>query len=132
MAVQMHVIYSDFFKGLGVVAGGPFYCAEGDWDLNGKACTVTPEEIDLDRLENTNRQDYLKTDTIADPENIKGQPVWIFSGTVDTIVVHGVSNKLNQQFSDYGANIKYVNTMVSEHGFPTDLSINKTPCTYNG
>jgi poly(3-hydroxybutyrate) depolymerase len=27
MAVQMHVVYSDMFKGAGIVAGGPFYCA---------------------------------------------------------------------------------------------------------
>lgn len=30
MAVQLHVAYSATFKrGAGVVAGGPFYCAEG-------------------------------------------------------------------------------------------------------
>ena len=30
MAVQLHVAYSaTFAKGAGVVAGGPFYCAEG-------------------------------------------------------------------------------------------------------
>ena len=30
MAVQMHVAYSATFrKGAGIVAGGPFYCAEG-------------------------------------------------------------------------------------------------------
>src|SRR5262245_55228319 len=30
MAVQMHVAYSGTFtKGVGVVAGGPFFCAEG-------------------------------------------------------------------------------------------------------
>lgn len=33
MAVQMHVIYSDHFSGAGVVAGGPFYCAQDNVEL---------------------------------------------------------------------------------------------------
>jgi poly(3-hydroxybutyrate) depolymerase len=28
MAVQLHVAYSSLFKGVGVVAGGPYYCAQ--------------------------------------------------------------------------------------------------------
>mmetsp|Transcript_36359 Transcript_36359/g.55832 ORF Transcript_36359/g.55832 Transcript_36359/m.55832 type:complete len:85 (-) Transcript_36359:556-810(-) len=28
MAVQLHVAYSDVFKGAGIFAGGPFYCAQ--------------------------------------------------------------------------------------------------------
>ncbi len=30
MAVQMHAAFSDRIQGAGVVAGGPYYCAEGD------------------------------------------------------------------------------------------------------
>jgi hypothetical protein len=28
MAVQLHVAYSSVFKGVGVLAGGPYYCSE--------------------------------------------------------------------------------------------------------
>lgn len=43
MAVQLHVAYSaTFAKGAGVVAGGPFYCAEGSIVNATGRCMVTP------------------------------------------------------------------------------------------
>jgi poly(3-hydroxybutyrate) depolymerase len=29
MATQLHVAWSSMFKGAGVIAGGPYYCAQG-------------------------------------------------------------------------------------------------------
>ena len=43
MAVQMHTIYSSLFKGLGVIAGGPYGCNQGNFGLD--ACTIYPENI---------------------------------------------------------------------------------------
>jgi len=46
MAVQLHVAYSaTFAKGAGVVAGGPFYCAEGSIVNATGRCMASPSGI---------------------------------------------------------------------------------------
>src|SRR5688500_7176961 len=51
MAVQMHVAYSGTFKkGVGVVAGGPFYCAEGSITNATGRCMASPAGIPTSTL----------------------------------------------------------------------------------
>ena len=69
---------------------------------------------------------------LADPKNIQNQPVWLYSGTKDTVVIQGVVDKLHEYYTFYGADLKYVNNLVGEHTFPTDLPRNKNACTYLG
>jgi hypothetical protein len=44
----MHVIYSDLFKGVGIMAGGPFGCANENGLEN---CMYYPDKVDLNVLE---------------------------------------------------------------------------------
>jgi len=44
----MHVIYSDLFKGVGIMAGGPFGCANEDGLDN---CMYSPDKVELKVLE---------------------------------------------------------------------------------
>ena len=54
MAVQLHVAYSATFKkGAGVVAGGPFYCAEGSVVNATGRCMATPSGIPTSTLIST-------------------------------------------------------------------------------
>jgi poly(3-hydroxybutyrate) depolymerase len=54
MAVQLHVAYSaTFAKGVGVVAGGPFYCAEGSVVNATGRCMASPAGIPTSTLVNT-------------------------------------------------------------------------------
>jgi hypothetical protein len=46
-----------------------------------------PNLISLLELEAITESTYLITRTIDNPSNLKGQNVWIFSGTLDTEVV---------------------------------------------
>ena len=87
MAVQMHVINSSLFSGAGIVAGGPFYCAEDNVDIALTSCMKTPALISLMELETITESTYLTTHTIDKPSNLKHQPVWLFSGKSDTEVV---------------------------------------------
>ena len=132
MAVQMNVIYSSLFKGAGIIAGGPFYCAEDNVMIAQTSCMKTPGLISLLELETITQSTYLTTHTIDNPSNLKHQPVWLFSGTSDTEVVQGVEDKLQDYYKHYGANIKYINNMAAEHAFPTDLSRNQNPCDFFG
>ena len=71
MAVQMHVIYSDMFKGAGVVAGGPFYCAQDNVLIAQSSCMKTPALISDIELETITESTWLTTHTIANPSNLK-------------------------------------------------------------
>jgi len=71
MAVQMHVIYSDLFAGAGVIAGGPFYCAEDNVAIAQTSCMKAPIGINLLTLEAITESTYLTTHTIANPSNLK-------------------------------------------------------------
>ena len=58
MAVQLHVAYSNtFHKGIGVVAGGPFYCAEGSVLNAIGRCMAHRSAIPIDSL--INHVDFL-------------------------------------------------------------------------
>lgn len=67
----MHVIYSDLFKGAGVIAGGPFYCAQDNVLIAQTSCMKTPAAIDLLKLESITQATWFTTRTIANPANIK-------------------------------------------------------------
>lgn len=54
--------------------------------------------------------------------------MWIWSGTNDSIVKHGVVNKTKQFYNDFMAKIEYVDDQQVEHMFPTDLERNKLSC----
>mmetsp|Transcript_18587 Transcript_18587/g.28546 ORF Transcript_18587/g.28546 Transcript_18587/m.28546 type:complete len:84 (+) Transcript_18587:144-395(+) len=83
----MHVAYSDLFKGSGVVAGGPFYCAQFNVSIALGACMKMPKLISDAELEGITKTTYVTTHTIDNPSNLKGHPVWLFSGTKDSEVV---------------------------------------------
>lgn len=47
MDVQLHIAFSSYFKGIGVFAGGPYYCAEGKFDKALDQCMHPKDEIFL-------------------------------------------------------------------------------------
>jgi hypothetical protein len=83
----MHAIYSDYFKGAGILSGGPYFCNEGIWNVK---CTVNPELIDVDKLTMDAELIYNEEKSIANPANLKDAPVFLYSAMFDTIVVAGV------------------------------------------
>ena len=127
MTAQLHVTFSETFKGAGVLAGGPFFCAQDDGEKWLYSCTTQPENIPIKTIEQ-DAQKFSDAKSIDPISTLKDQPVWLWSGTKDTIVYHGVENATDQFYRDMGADVVYVNDMEAEHGFPTDLSRNKNTC----
>src|SRR6201986_3258703 len=95
MAVQLGVSWSSIVKGVGVIAGGPYYCAQGtaiDGLLGnlGPGLTATGPCMkgpppDLEPLfEKTD--EWTRNGDIDDPHNIADQRVYIFAGYNDSIV----------------------------------------------
>ncbi len=117
-AVQMHVAHSQTFKGAAIYAGGVYYCAAGNVATALASCggeglytpMLVPSEIYLDR--------QSAAGTIDPESNLRGQPVYLWSGTQDTIVDPRAMNDLNTEYQHYGANVfRYDNGFPAGHGW---------------
>ncbi len=129
-AVQFHVAFSDRVTGAGIVAGGPFWCAQAKLPVAETACMVTPSLINVDEL-------VLITHTTAasgfidDPANLKDDAVFLFSGTKDTVVDPGVVAAALEYYKKIGTqNTVFKNDIPAQHSMPTLQWGN--PCAFKG
>lgn len=145
MAGQMHVAYSGTFtRGAGIVAGGPFDCAEGQLYqavnrcIAGKDSPLSLRYIDpkavADRLTARTNQ-YALTGDIDPTRNLAQGKVWLFTGgrsdtgIHDTTVNWRLTDALKEYYLKYlpEDNIYYKNDLRAEHAMPTDSFGNACP-----
>ncbi|MDH4416166.1 hypothetical protein DBR12_17050 [Acidovorax sp. HMWF029] len=122
MAVQLHVAYSaTFAKGAGVVAGGPFYCAEGSVVNATGRCMASPAGIPTSTLVSTTNT-WAGQGAIDPVANLQNSKVYLFSGTLDSVVKTGVMDALRTYYSSFvpAANVVYKKDIASEHAMVTD------------
>src|SRR5262249_171886 len=95
MAVQFGVSWSSIVKGVGVIAGGPYYCAQGtamDGLLGNLGPTLAATGPCMKGPPPELHPLFQKTDEwargadIDDPHNIANQRIYIFAGYNDSIV----------------------------------------------
>ena len=132
MAVQFGVAYSSIVKGVGVIAGGPYYCAQGDLDIATRKCSCTgfalfsgcqvaPGSTNVEQLvEITNQR--ARTGAVDQTQHMAQQRIWMFSGTLDSVVPQPVMNDLYAYYRHYvsDTNIRFRNDIPAEHAFPSD------------
>ena len=111
-AVQFHVAFSSTVTGAGIIAGGPFWCAEDNVEIALHACMTNPEYIDVNYLVGITKTTAL-TGTIDAPSHMRSSRVWLFSGTQDTVVVPGVVFRL----------LSYYNTFVDSTNIATEFNL---------
>ena len=97
MAVQFQVAYSSLVRGAGIVAGGPYYCAEGSvrralgncMTPSGKDLPPTPDETlkTVKQLAESGRIDPLK--------HLQDDRVWLLAGGNDKTVLPPVMDALD-------------------------------------
>lgn len=122
MAVQLHVAYSATFrKGAGVVAGGPFYCAEGSVVHATGRCMAHNTAIPVTTLVNTTRS-WASSGLLDPVANLQSSKVYLFSGTRDSAVKPAVMNDLLSYYQAFvpAANIAYKKDLAAEHAFVTE------------
>jgi poly(3-hydroxybutyrate) depolymerase len=122
MAVQMHVAYSATFKkGAGVVAGGPFYCAEGSVVNATGRCLTHSTAIPVASLVSTTNS-WAASGLIDPVANLNASKVYLFSGTSDNTVKPAVMNDLQTYYQSFvpAANTFYKNTVGAGHAMVTD------------
>ncbi|WP_412727678.1 extracellular catalytic domain type 2 short-chain-length polyhydroxyalkanoate depolymerase [Alteromonas sp. D210916BOD_24] len=121
MATQFQLAHSDWVKGVGVLAAGPYYCAQGDITTALSQCVNKIEgEIDLEKLQQQ-AEAYAAQGKIAPLRHMKDAKIWLFRGTHDMRVSKEVNNLLYQQYQKWTdtQNITYVNDKPMAHLFPT-------------
>ncbi len=122
MAVQLHVGYSATFKkGAGVVAGGPFYCAEGSITNATGRCMASPSGIPTSSLVSTTNS-WASAGSIDPVSNLQNSKVYMYSGSIDSVVKTGVMDALQTYYNSFvpAANIVYKKNIASEHAMITD------------
>ncbi len=133
MAVQFEVAFSSILKGAGIIAGGPYYCAQGNEITATSVCSCVPfgcfgvsttNVPELIRVTDRNARQGLVDAT----SNLRNGRFWLFSGTADTAVPQRIMDDLQSYLLHYvdKANIFYKNDLSAEHAQPTDFFGN--PC----
>ena len=128
MAVQLQVAYSRAIYGTAVMAGGAYYCAQGNEAYWGASC-ATGNGVPVSSLVNYTNQQAAAA-TIDPTSNIAGKPIYMFSGTLDTVNYQGTMDDLYSYYKSFTAtaNIVYNDTTAAEHAWITPDSM--VPCSY--
>lgn len=120
MAAQLHLAYSSEISGCGIVAGPPYYCAQGNMMTALGACMNGPAtSVSVTNIQNKLKS-YISFGHADDTSNIKDDPVYIFTGKNDRTVIPGVVQVNEKIYSPLGANIKTNYDLPANHGFPTE------------
>lgn len=139
MAGQFHVAYSDTIKGVGIIAGGPFNCAQGNLSqattqAGGYGwCMENPQLAPANFVQQLYKdaQTLEAQGAIDDLSNLKDDKVYILHGTLDITVDPAVGAWTKPWYEMAGvpsSNIDYV-TYPTGHTYPTDSWGN--PCEFD-
>lgn len=121
MALQFHLSFSEDVVGSGLIAGGPYYCAEGNIGTALKNCvSSSADNIDLANLASTISR-YQKSGKLASAEHNQHDKLWLLHGTLDTRINSVVADKLATQAKTIFdvSNIQYISDQAFAHVMPT-------------
>jgi poly(3-hydroxybutyrate) depolymerase len=119
MAVQFHVAHSALVHGAGVLAAGPYYCAENSLRLALGRCMQGDEPIPVDELASITSQ--LALEEAIDPiAELADDRVWLFHGGADPIVARTVVDATEAYYATLvdPRGIQRVDLAPAGHTFP--------------
>ena len=120
MAVQFHAAHSSLVRGAGVLAAGPYLCAEGSIQYALGRCMQDGRDIPVARL--LQLADDLASNGRIDPvAGFVGDRVWLYRGALDPYVNVTVVDALAEYYrARVGAsNLVRVEREGASHNFPT-------------
>jgi len=121
MAVQLHVAYSALVHGAGVIAAGPYLCAESSMRLALGRCMKGGDGIPTAQLLETTSRLALKG--LVDPiAGLADDRVWIFHGAADSVVHRSVVDALETYYRALvdPVQVTRIEHPRAAHTFPTD------------
>jgi len=119
MATQLHLAYSEIFRGAAILAGGPYYCAEGSLNKGIGPC-IKGGDVGLQGLIDYARK-MDSAGEIDSLENLSDDSVWIFHGALDNVVGEDLSKATVDFYSQFmpGNAVTLVSDVDAVHGLPT-------------
>lgn len=121
MAVQLGTAFSKTISGVGSVAGGIYWCAEGDARRSQAVCMAHPEEVKPASA--LKKAKELAGSGAIDPlEGVAKQKVFVYTGTKDTVILPPSADKLAEFYRALGVAddaLRLEKTLAAGHGFPT-------------
>jgi poly(3-hydroxybutyrate) depolymerase len=149
MAVQFGVAWSSIIEGVGVVAGGPFYCAQASADdlingfllpmatATGPCMTGPPPDLQPMFAKVEEKASAGEIDPL---ENIRHQKIYLFHGYNDAVVAKSVTDATAEFYRRYLAeagrgNLYYQEARGAGHSFvvnePHEQDLNACPANRN-
>ncbi len=126
MAVQMDIAYSATFKGAAIYAGGPDYCAQDSLITALTTCQAIGTTINTPALVAI-AESWARQGLIDSLDHLKNQPVYLWSGKLDSTVRQPVMNALQTYYQTLGANVfQYDNSFLAAHGWESPFA--SEPC----
>jgi poly(3-hydroxybutyrate) depolymerase len=144
MAVQLHVAHSSIVKGAGVIAGGPYYCAQDSLWTAYFNCRQPGGAVPLPATATLHAEveRQAKAGRIDATANLAGTPAWLFGGNLDKVVTRDVVEGLNGFYASYKVDTTIVRDKPAGHAMPTldagnaDCSVSASPyindCDFDG
>lgn len=119
MAGQLHVAHSAIVNGAGLIAGGPYWCASGKMQKGLGPC-MNGGDMGLDELR-AFAAEQAAANMIDTLENLNDDTVWLFLGTLDTIISKDVPAAARSFYTSYlpAENVTLVSDIEAPHGMPT-------------
>jgi predicted small lipoprotein YifL len=119
MAVQSHIALADRIGGAGIVAGGPYHCAQGDVQVALSEC-MTGEGLNIEPLIGFTREAGAAGD-IAPVTELDSARVWIFHSPADSVVSPAAGRALMDFYRAFVAadQVAFVDDVETAHGWPT-------------
>ena len=99
-AHQMHVAHSASITGVGIIAGGPYYCTMGSHVRFQTACQTNSYLINLQASLQI-ASEASSNNQIDQISNISTSKVYIFSGTKDTVIFSSVVKKTEEFYQNF-------------------------------
>ena len=124
MAVQFHVAHSGTVRGAGVIAGGPYYCAQGSAWAAYYNCMAPGAWTPLPgvALLKTQTESLAKAERIDPVANLASAQVWLFTGKNDRTVRPEVVEALREFYASFGLtkSVAFVKDRPAGHGMITE------------
>lgn len=132
MAVQFHLAHSATVKGAGVLAGGPWGCAEGSsWRAQTNCMSPNAWSPPPTAEQTRSRAAAAAAAGRIDPlTGLAGDKVWLFSGGQDHTVARPVVDALAGFYQTWiaGADLAYAVPPEPGHAMPTPEDPGAKPC----
>lgn len=128
MATQLAVAWPERFAGLGVLAAGPWSCAQGSLGLALGQCMTTRRGMpDMQALEQR-LAGYRERDLVGTAESLEALRVYVWHGGADEIVEPRLGEALAEQFQGWlsdPSQLQWRQDADVGHGWPVDTQISR-------